>query len=356
MNPKKTIRVLLVEDSAVALVMLKRMLDVPGIEVVGEARDGLKGLELVEKLRPDVICTDLHMPRMNGLQMTHEVMNRWPTPILVVSCSVQDDDPHNTFELMEAGAVDVLPKPRDGLLRFEKIKAELVSKVRVLSGVHPIKRSHPSHIMGAAELRAVDAKKGRKVRIIAVGASTGGPVALESIFSILPRDFPVPIVCVQHISMGFLVDLASWLSTRCKLRVKVAENGEVPVPGSIYFAPDTANMEFNNDGAIRIVPLPDGDTNPLSIDVTFSSVARHYGKNAVGVLLTGMGSDGASGLQLIANAGGITMAQNEESCVVYGMPKVAIETGAAKHVLPLDSFAVALIEVANGGPCPGAGP
>jgi two-component system chemotaxis response regulator CheB len=337
--------VLVVDDSPLALLMITRLLEAPGIEVVGKARDGVEGLAMAKRLRPDVICADYHMPHMNGLEMTQEIMREIPTPILVISCSVQHDDPGNIFEFMQAGALDVLPKPRGGrAYDYDKIKLELLKKVKVLAGVSLISR-HTKRVPYVGHARPSTASR---ARVVAIGSSTGGPIALQQILSALPAKFPIPIICVQHISEGFLVDLAAWLASVCKLKVKVGEQGESLAPGVVYFAPDNANLKIDKHGKISITDSPETAINRPSITVTLKSVADYFGNEAIGVILTGMGSDGSEGLLEIRKAGGITLAQDEASSVVYGMPKVADAIGAVDHILPLEHIAQALIEASNG--------
>jgi two-component system, chemotaxis family, protein-glutamate methylesterase/glutaminase len=179
--------------------------------------------------------------------------------------------------------------------------------------------------------------------MLAIGASTGGPQALHKILSQLPNNFPVPIVCIQHISIGFLQGLIDWLSAECQLKVKIAEDGELPMPGYIYFAPEKHHLEFNSFGRMIYSNLPAIDGHCPSVSATFRSAAKFYGSNLVGVLLTGMGRDGAAGMQDIFRSGGVTIAQDEQSSVVFGMPKEAIALGAVKQILPVDDIAPLLL-------------
>ena len=338
----KIIKVLIVDDSALVRVLFKRMLYTSSeIEVVGAACDGEEALQLIPKLKPDVICTDLHMPKMDGLEFTRVVMVKFPCPILVISVSVEEgDDDHNIFRLFEAGAVDVFPKP-DGGARFDydKFTADLIHKIKILAGVFVFHRHSVAtpEIFQASKTDYVP-KTQQPVNILVIGASTGGPQALHTVLNRLPADFPVPIVCVQHISEGFAQGLVDWLDSQCKLRVKFAEKGERPSPGTVYFPPERNHLEFD---AIRHFKLSGNHTvegHCPSVTVTFNSAAKYYGSSVAAVLLTGMGSYGAEGMQTIAQSGGLTIAQNEATSVVFGMPKVAIELGAAQHVMALDEI------------------
>jgi two-component system chemotaxis response regulator CheB len=395
---KKPIRVLLVEDSPVATLILKRLLDAaPEIEIVGTARTGVEGLELIPKLRPDVICTDLHMPKMDGLEFTREVMANFPRPILVISSSVQAEDTHNVFKLLKAGAVDVFPKPRDRMLcQGDPLAQELITKIKVLSGVavFTLRRRHetnsepprskltspksspglnpvkprtpvssplrktppaPSPHLGTPPPRprpslepkpeVVESQRATPyIRMVAIGASTGGPQALHAILTQLPANFPVPVVCVQHISHGFLQGLVDWLNSECALTVTIAQMGQRPQAGQVYFPPEGKHLELDRSGQFWYSSAPPLSGHRPSVTVTFEAVAKFYGRSALGILLTGMGRDGADGMDAIARNGGVTIAQNEATCVVFGMPKEAIALGAARYVLPINDIAPILLD------------
>lgn len=341
------IRVLLVDDSAIALHILQRLLSrFPDIQVVGTAADGRKALDLLPALNPDVICTDLHMPVMDGLEFTRAVINKYPRPILVVSVSVEPDSP-NVFRLLEAGAVDVYPKPRAILdADQEKLASELASKIRILAGVHVFRRA------GAATRAPrppppLSLPPHVPVRMVAIGASTGGPQALREVLSHLPIGFPAPVVCVQHIGEDFLSEMVAWLAEVSPLPVQKATQGEVPQPGVVYFAPEDAHLELDDGGRFELSQAPPCDGHRPSATVTLRAAAHRFGAGTVGVLLTGMGSDGAEGMADIAAAGGVTIAQDEASSVVYGMPGAAVALGAVQHVLPLEQIATALTALAS---------
>ncbi|MBW4682036.1 MAG: chemotaxis-specific protein-glutamate methyltransferase CheB [Microcoleus vaginatus WJT46-NPBG5] len=380
-----TIRVLLVEDSPVALTILKRMLaSSPDITVVGTAGTGKEGLALIPQLQPQVICTDLHMPQMDGLEFTQEVMANFPRPILVISSSVQPENTHTVFRLLQAGAVDVFPKPHGALgPNYESIRQELISKIRVLSGVavFTLRRKKtttepaafnpqpkqlivkdtkdreskipkqqaeqakqpPLVLPSPAQPLAVSNQHLAVKKILAIGASTGGPQALHTILTQLPANFPVPVICVQHISEGFLKGLVDWLNGECFLSVRIATAGEYPTAGTIYFPPEQHHLELDNKGRFHCSPAPPVSGHRPSVTVTFNSVANFYGKSAASVLLTGMGRDGADGMLSISKAGGLTIAQDEKSCVVFGMPKEAIALGSAQYILPLTEIAPVLL-------------
>lgn len=377
-----------------ALTIFKRLLGSSSeIEIVGTARTGIEGLRLIPKVQPQVICTDLHMPEMDGLEFTQEVMANFPRPILVISSSVQAEDTHNVFKLLKAGAVDVFPKPRAGITsNFEAVKQELIGKIKILSGVavftlhrrsssgkdvlsvcpppkvtasQSVPLSQTTQLPGKTPKSKVETPKSkvltpqssvslsaspvppsdpRLIRMLAIGASTGGPQALHAILTHLPPKFPVPVICVQHISEGFLQGLVDWLRSECSLPVKIAGAGEQPQPGNVYFPPERKHLELDTHGRFIYSSAPPFAGHRPSVTVTFNSVAHFYGRSAVGVLLTGMGRDGADGMQTIVSAGGITIAQNEASCVVFGMPKEAIALGAAHYILPVTEIAPLLLK------------
>ncbi len=337
------IKVLIVDDSAIVHLLFKRMFsNALEIKVVGVAFNGKEALELIPKLKPDVICTDLHMPVMNGLELTKNIMVKFPRPILVVSVSVcEGDDDHNIFQLLEAGAVDVFPKPDIRIQDFDwdQFSADLVRKIKILAGVFVFhKHSAASPEIYQASKTDYAPQTQRPVRILVIGASTGGPQALHTILSQLSADFPVPIVCVQHISEGFAHGLVDWLHSQCKLNVKFADKGGRPSPGTVYFPPEGIHLEFDALGHFKLSDNQIVVGHCPSVTVTFNSAAKYYGSSTAAVLLTGMGDDGAEGMRSIAESGGFTIAQNEATSVVFGMPRVAIEIGAAQHILALNEI------------------
>lgn len=370
------IRVLLVEDSPIALVILKRLLTTADdIEVVGTARTGVEALQQVATVQPDVICTDLHMPHMGGLELTKRLMVEYPRPILVISASVQAEDTVQVFELLQAGAVDVFPKPVGGLaVDDEQVRRSLINKVRVLSGVKvftqhryrqapvPSPVASPSvpsvappavsPVVARPRLGGSNPRQGlaaprdiRAPRLIAIGASTGGPNALYTVLNQLPPTLPVPVLCVQHISEGFLSGLVDWLNRDCALEVCIACPGLIPQAGTVYFAPEGQHLELDSAGRLTCTNTPAVSGHRPSVTALFNSVATVYRRSVVAVLLTGMGRDGADGLLAVSRAGGHTIAQDESSSVVFGMPKEAIALGAARQILPIDKIGAALVEL-----------
>jgi two-component system chemotaxis response regulator CheB len=359
------IRVLLVDDSPLTLTILKRALAAsPEIEVVGTAANGREALARIEELDPAVVCTDFLMPVMNGLELTREIMARSPRPILVVSAVVGEAHPGRVFELLEAGAVDVIPKPPGGVAVGSPAAQELINKIKVASRVYvfprktalgsglralgkgeeaqaPPPRAQSQDHRSAAVPPSAGAQ--RPARLLAIGASTGGPRTLVTILSQLPSDFPAPVLCVQHISHGFLGGLVEWLASQCRVKVEIARGGEAPRAGHVYFPQEDTHLVLDDGGRLLVLHDPPVGGHRPSVSTTFTSVARRYGAAAVAILLTGMGRDGVDGLEAVSRAGGVTIAQDEASSVVFGMPKEAISAGAAQHVLSPDEIARMLL-------------
>jgi two-component system chemotaxis response regulator CheB len=370
--PARSIRVLLVEDSPVALAVLKRLINTaPDLQLVGTARTGREALTQISRLQPDVICTDLHMPEMDGLALTQAVMSDRPRPILVISASVQEEDTQNIFKLLEAGAVDIFPKPQTGAIAdYEAIAQPLIAKIRVLAGVRVFtqrRRATPATLVAttpatpspttpspatpspARPAHSPSRPHGQSpqprpsstsaVQAIAIGASTGGPQALQAILGSLPAVLPAPIFAVQHISDGFLTGLVAWLNQTCPVRVEIAQPGATPQPSVVYFPPERRHLELDTQGNFRLAGRIPVSGHCPSVTVMMESIAAFYGPKAIGILLTGMGQDGATGMQALQRAGSFTIAQNEATSVVFGMPHAAIALGAAEAVLPIEAIA-----------------
>ncbi|MHB1240596.1 MAG: chemotaxis-specific protein-glutamate methyltransferase CheB [Gammaproteobacteria bacterium] len=345
------IRVLVVEDSPVVREFLVHILESdPGIQVIGTGSDGDEAVEAVQRMQPDIITMDIHMPRMDGLEATRRIMESHPTPIIIVSGSTSRHEIVATFDAMEAGALAVLRRPAgighpDHVATTEELvqMVKLMSEVKVVRRWPKVKRETPPASPSVTVLERVSAK----VQIVAIGASTGGPPVLHAIVSALPRDFPVPILIVQHMTVGFLGGFVDWLAQASQLPVRLATQGETLRPGHIYVAPDEQQMKVAHGG--RIVLTHDARENGIrpSVSYLFRSVADVYGGHCVAGLLTGMGRDGASELKLLRDAGAVTFAQDERSSVVHGMPGEAIRLGAAKLVLSADKIAAALTDLAD---------
>ena len=350
------IRVLVVEDS---LTVRKRLVEVlsadPDLEVVGEAEDGKRGIELCQELRPDVVTLDMMLPVMSGLAATEYIMAHCPTPILVVSASTNRGELFKTYEALAAGAVDVLEKPLGDRLD-ESWEQKLVSTVKLISRIKVI--THPRARLGPMGQRALGASAHAPSpslapttgtpRVIAIGVSTGGPAALVEILRGLPSDFPIPILLVIHIGALFAPAFAEWLDGQSPLHVSYARDGE-PLPrfgeGRVLMAPPDRHLVLRH-GRLRLTEDAERHSCRPSVDVLFKSLAQEVGADCAACLLTGMGKDGAEGLLAIRRAGGSTIAQDESTSVVFGMPREAIQLGAAELVLPLEKIAPVLSALA----------
>jgi two-component system chemotaxis response regulator CheB len=343
-----TNKVVLVEDSPVALEILQRLLNSsPEVDVVGVARDGIEGLEVINRTQPDVICTDLLMENMDGLELTKRVMAADPRPILVISNFVRKTDVDNVFRLLQAGAADVFPKPMtDSPTDYEKLRNALVTKIKILSSMKVSQKRQqpplntPKWASSGGLSRQGLMTNVSRLKIIAIGVSTGALPAIQKILSELPSNFPLPIICTAHVSQGVLSGLVNWLSAESALRAKIAEIGEIPLPGVIYFAPEKCDLELDSHGKFIYSNCPTDNKHCPSITVTFQSLARFYGKATAGILLTGIGKDGAEGLSSIAQAGGLTIGQEG----AFGMVKEAIALNAVQQLLAIDKIAPFLLE------------
>jgi two-component system chemotaxis response regulator CheB len=273
---------------------------------------------------------DITMPKLDGLEATRLIMETQPTPIIIVSSNVDQDEVNTTFRALEAGALQALRRvPGPGHPDYERMAQELCQAVRLMSEIKVVRRMARRQPLSESR-PAVDS---RAIRAVGIGASTGGPVALERILKALPVDFPVPIFVVQHMAAGFIHGMAEWLDQSCALEVRVARNGELAQPGTVYFAPEDVQLGLSQSGHLRLTVTIFEDGFRPSASYLFRTLAEVYGAQAVGILLTGMGQDGARGLQLMRERGAVTIAQDEESSVVFGMPREAIRRGAAQHVL-----------------------
>lgn len=348
------IKVLVVEDSPVVREFLVFILGSdPSIRVVGTASNGEEAIEAVKHYRPDVITMDIHMPKMDGIDATRRIMETTPTPIVVVSGSTDLQENNKTFRAMEAGALAVLRRPFGiGHPYYESTAKELVQTVILMSEVKVVRRwpqNRGEPVLQSSTLAGKPASVPGEMpaKIIALGASTGGPPVLQTILAMLPRNFPLPILIVQHMAYGFISSFVDWLAQSSALPVHMARQGELMLPGHVYVAPDECQMKVDYGG--KIVLTQDAPENGLrpSVSYLFRSLAEVYGGNAVAGLLTGMGRDGAEELKLLRDKGAVTFAQNKESSVVHGMPGEAIKLNAATYTLAPDKIAAVLAGLAN---------
>jgi len=348
------IRVLVVEDSPVVREFLVHVLTCdPAIQVIETASNGEEALEAVEQARPDLITMDIHMPKMNGLEATRRIMETHPIPIVIVSGSSNSREVATTFHAMEAGAVAFVERPRGiGHPDHEATARELVRTVKLMAEVKVVRRWARLRRDGAApivsppaDVRTAEAPT--EICLVAVGASTGGPLVLQTILSGLPNDYPLPVLVVQHMAPGFIQGFADWLAPTSALPIHVAQQGERILPGHAYIAPDGFQMKVGMGGQLFLAEDDPENGHRPSVCYLFRSVAGIYGSKAVGVLLTGMGRDGAEGLKTMRDMGAVTIAQDQESSVVHGMPGEAIRLDAATYVLPPNRIAATLAQLAN---------
>ncbi|MBX3009986.1 MAG: chemotaxis-specific protein-glutamate methyltransferase CheB [Caldilineaceae bacterium] len=361
------IRVLIVEDSATARDILIHILSTdPDIQVVGTAYNGEEALSAVQQWQPDLVTMDIHMPRLNGFDATRRIMESCPIPIVIISGSWEANGATILFQALAAGALTALPQPR-GIThpQFAESAHKLRQTVKMMAAVKVIRRwphrphrTQPTgHLLstgslstGSLLIESLSTESlpiestivPRDVRIVAIGASTGGPAALQAILGGLPQRFTVPLVIVQHMAVDFIQGLVEWLAQSSHQAIHIAEHGQPLLPGHIYVAPD--NYHLTVTAGERIALLQDAPEHGMcpSVARLFRSVAAVYQAQAVGVLLTGMGKDGAAELKLLRECGAITIAQDRQSSVVYGMPGEAMRLNAATHILSLQEIVAML--------------
>jgi two-component system, chemotaxis family, protein-glutamate methylesterase/glutaminase len=342
------IRVLVADDSRTVRELLVRILDSdPQIQVIGQATSGAEAVELAARLRPNVITMDIHMPIMDGLEATREIMTIAPTPIVIVSSHASRKDVALSLNATRAGALHVLRTPDNPLSpQFEQLRNEFLLMVKAMADVKVVRQWRTDRF--APTSSALRCR--RTPRLIAIAASTGGPAALQQILAQLPRDYALPIVVVQHIAEGFANGLADWLRTNCDLRVRVAHHGDKLCERTVYIAPDRMHLGVAATGHIALSNAPPiGGFRPSGTHL-FRSAAASFGGAMVAVILSGMGRDGVDGLKDVQAGGGLVLAQDEDSCIVFGMPREAIHAGVVDEVLPLTSIAARLVRLIDGDP------
>lgn len=344
MRRRRPIRVLVVDDSAFVRQALSRMLGGgPEIEVVGLAVDGRDAIEKVRALKPDVVTLDIQMPRMGGLEVLEELMAENPVPVLLLSSQTREGT-DVTLRGLELGALDFVDKSRaQGNMNLLNLAEELREKILAIGRVHVARRPRPIVL---PESRPLTAVRKPRAEVVVIATSTGGPPALQAIVPRLPKDLQSAVLVVQHMPVGFTRSLAERLDARSGLRVREAENGDQVAPGEVLVAPAGLHMRVKRHASGVHVVLDDEPRSTLhrpSADVLMASVAKVYGTRALGIVLTGMGSDGVEGLRAIREAGGRTLAESEETCVIYGMPKAAAEAGVVDKSVPLQHMAEAIL-------------
>lgn len=334
----------MIDDSSVSRDLLTYILETdPRLKVIGYAENGEEALNGLKYQTADVITMDINMPIIDGFETTRRIMQTKPIPIVIVSSSYNRDESEKSFLAIEAGALAIIQKPQ-GIYDHSLI-LELLEIIHTISGSKLITRrkglSNSTSLLPKSREQNLHAYP---ISAIAIGASLGGPIAVQKILSSLPSNIPVPILLVQHISKGFTQGFADWLQKSSNLRIKIAEHREFAQPGCVYIAPDENYMTILEGNIIALESIPKDDPKP-GIGKLFLSMAKAYGPRAIGVILTGMGKDGAAELLDMRQRGALTIAQDESSCVLFGMPKEAIQLGAAKLVLPLDEIAETLMKV-----------
>lgn len=345
----RKINVLVVDDSTVTRLNLVRLLDAdPRLRVIGAVADGPSALDFVKDNPPDVVLMDIHMPGMDGFEATRRIMETQPVPIIICSATTDTKEIANSFRLMEAGAVACVEKPvgREHP-DFDAMVADLLQTVKLMSEVRVVRRWAKTRgapgVTPAAPARPAE----DGIHCVGIGASTGGPPVLQTILGGLRKDFPVPILIVQHITPGFLPGLAEWLNQTTGLQVHIGSYGMLPLPGHVYLAPDGFQMGLTSSRRLLLTKEdPENGLRP-SVAYLFRSLADVCGATAVGVLLTGMGKDGAVELRRMRDKGAVTIAQNQETSVVHGMPGEAIALDGAVHVLAADKIANQLVSLVN---------
>lgn len=334
------IKVLIVGDSGLVREVLKRILEkCPDIQVIGMAENGKAAIELTQKLTPDVITMDIHMPGMNGLEATEYIMAYCPKPILILSSALDKEGTYTTFDALAAGAVDVMEKPSlSSYDTWERVHDILIKKITLISKVKVI-----THVKGKIReifkhTDTIPPSHPNKFEIIAIGASTGGPSVVMRILKTIPANYRLGILVVQHMAEGFIHGFVEWLGNACKVKVKVAKEGDTIEKGQVLVAPDGFHTIVTDKKTVQLISSEKVNSIKPSIDVLFDSIVKVYRKGAVGILLTGMGVDGANGLKHMKDSGGLTISQSEESCAVFGMPKAAQERGAVQRVLSVEEI------------------
>ena len=379
LNPKMPIGVLIVDDSPFMRLTLQKILNQdPGIKVLDTARDGREGILKLQTLRPQVVTMDVEMPVMNGLQALEEIMRWQPTPVIILS-AVTTEGTQATLKALDLGACDVVAKPSGSPgADLQALSRDLVEKVKAAAGVNPARlgskglnsssmgapgsmgavvqtlgtKGVPSTPSGQASRISAPGKMGlapkHTIEIVAIGTSTGGPSALQAVLPTLPGNFPVPVLVAQHMPPGFTGPLAQRLNGLCPLNVREGIHGEVLKAGTVYVAPAGKQMQVQRKS--EQLTLHIGDEAPIptlyhpSVDVMFLSLAKAVGKGTLGVVMTGMGSDGTKGMKELKALDGFAIAESEETCVVYGMPRSLVDAGLADRVVPLEEIGRTIVE------------
>lgn len=347
------VRVLIVDDSAFMRQVIIKMLEAdPEIKVVGYARDGNEALEKIQRFNPDVVTMDVEMPGLDGLETLEQIMCIKPTPVVMLS-AVTTRGAQTTIRALELGAVDFVAKP-EKRIDMVKLATELPQKVKMAASVAVAKvcRARKLEPISIPTLTTPPAKRIKKsIEVVAIGTSTGGPAALNTLFKTLPTNLPAGVLIVQHMPLGFTASLAQRLNDIGRMPVKEAEDGDLIVPGKALLAPAGWQMEVVRRSGVAQVRL--SKESPIktlfrpSVDVLFLSVAKVFGGNSLGVVMTGMGNDGTKGLKAMKAKNAVGLAEDESTCIVYGMPRSVIEAGLADKIAPLPQLAKEIVNIVS---------
>ncbi len=337
MSSERKIRVLVVDDSLFMRAAIKKTLEAHGgFEVIGQAKDGEDAVAKVAELQPDVVTMDFNMPRMDGAAAVREIMKVRPTPVIMFSAHTRQGA-RETFEALAAGAIDFVTKPAGEVSAdLSAIAADLTSKLLAAAGARPRAVTPLQAEKPRVPHRATQPPSGP--RVVVIGISTGGPAALSRMIPALPADVRFATLIVQHMPAQFTAALAERLDSLSAVSVREAVDGDIPRPGLVLIAPGDRHLEVADDGSLRLTDGPPVNGCRPAADVTMIAAARVWGRRAVGVVMTGMGKDGAAGLTAIKRADGRTLAQDKETSVIFGMPRAAIEAGVVDEVVPLDDL------------------
>ncbi len=340
------IKVMIIEDSPTCRKLMKMVLQTDDeIKVVSEFSNAEDAIKAIKEQKPDIITMDINLPGISGLEATAFIMETNPVPIILLSNEFEKETLLTTFDALKSGALTALKKPpAPDSETFESYSKNLIFQIKALSDIRLVTRKRKS---SKTCLRAEKTPDKTQTPIVAIGASTGGPPIIQEILQGLNRNFAFPILFVQHISSGFVSGMVEWLQNTTDMKVELGKNAQIALPGNVYIAPDEFHMTIDSRGLIRLNKEPVCQRPRPSVSTLFSSVASNFGSNAIGIILTGMGNDGTEGLKEMKNSGALTIAQNEESCGVFGMPKAAIERGGVKMILSPSEIVTNLLEISD---------